>query len=78
MPEREKIEEPASVSEDDLEGMGRQIRSYEQQLKQYLDKVQPSVDLYNFAIEKEGDAVTIEFGLRATLRPRRKPRISDL
>jgi hypothetical protein len=78
MSETQKVEESNSRSGDNLEGMGGQIRSYERQLKEYLEKIDASVDSYNFSIEKAGDGITIELGLRATIRPKRRMRNSEI
>jgi hypothetical protein len=68
--ESEHVERHNRRSGDELEAMGRQIRSYERQVREYLAKIDANVDTYNFSVEKNGDALTIEVGLRATIRAR--------
>ena len=63
-------------SDADLEEVGRQIRSYERQVRDYLGKIDANVDAYNFSVEKSGDEIIIELGLRAKIRTKR--RTSDL
>ena len=74
MAESERLEPSDRRSDADLEGMGRQIRSYERQVREYLGNIDAEIDSYNFSLEKSGEGITIELGLRATLRPKHRER----
>jgi hypothetical protein len=52
------------VSMDDVRN---QISSYEHQIREYLDKLDATVEAYKFSVEKHGDGLTIDMSLRATI-----------
>jgi hypothetical protein len=63
MPRNEK--EGGHVS---LDNVRNQISSYEHQIREYLDKLDATVDAYKFSVEKHGDGLTIDISLRATIQ----------
>jgi len=52
------------VSMDDVRN---QISSYEHQIREYLHKLDATVDAYKFSVEKHGDGLTIDISLKATI-----------
>lgn len=42
--------------------------SYEHQIREYLDKLEATVDTYKFSVEKHGEGLTIDMALRATIQ----------
>jgi hypothetical protein len=60
---REKKEE-GHMSVDEVK---HQLMSYEHQIREYLDKLEATVDTYKFSVEKHGEGLTIDMALRATI-----------
>jgi len=50
-----------------LDNVRNQISSYEHQIREYLDKLDATVEAYKFSVEKHGDGLTIDISLRATI-----------
>ncbi|MGD0395369.1 MAG: hypothetical protein ABSB26_00475 [Nitrososphaerales archaeon] len=51
-----------------LDDVRDRISSYEHQIREYLDKLDATVDAYKFSVEKHGDGLTIDISLRATIQ----------
>lgn len=51
-----------------IDNVRTQISSYERQIREYLDKLDATVDAYKFSVEKHGDGLTIDISLRATIQ----------
>ena len=51
-----------------MDNVRNQISSYEHQIREYLDKLDATVDAYKFSVEKHGDGLTIDISLRATIQ----------
>jgi hypothetical protein len=64
-----KNEKGGAVS---LDNVRNQLLSYEHQIKEYLDKLEATVDTYKFSVEKHGEGLTVDIALRATVRPKAK------
>jgi ABC-type transporter Mla subunit MlaD len=43
---------------DNLDDVRKQLLAYENQIKEYLGKVNASIDTYKFSVEKHGDGIT--------------------
>jgi hypothetical protein len=63
MSKTEKNEE-SHVSVDSVK---HQLLSYEHQIKEYLDKLEATVDTYKFSVEKHGEDLTLDMALKATI-----------
>jgi hypothetical protein len=50
-----------------VDGVRHQLLSYENQIKEYLDKLEATVDNYKFSVEKHDEGLTIDMALRATI-----------
>lgn len=50
-----------------VDSVRHQLLSYEHQMKEYLDKLEATVDTYKFSVEKHGEGLTIDVALRATI-----------
>jgi hypothetical protein len=50
-----------------VDGVRHQLLSYEHQIKEYLDKLEATVDTYKFSVEKHDDGLTFDMALRATI-----------
>jgi hypothetical protein len=50
-----------------LDNVRHQLMSYERQLKELLDKLEATVDTYKFSVEKQGDGLTLDMALKATV-----------
>ncbi|MGA2666137.1 MAG: hypothetical protein ABSF83_14450 [Nitrososphaerales archaeon] len=57
---------------ENLESVGSQIRAYEKQFKDFLDRFDASVEDYKFSVEKKGEEIIIDVGLRARIRPKHR------
>ena len=51
-----------------MDNVRNQISSYEHQIREYLDKLDATVDTYKFSVEKHGDGLTVDISLRATIQ----------
>jgi hypothetical protein len=60
--DKKEVEDHISVDE-----VKHQLISYEHQIKEYLDKLEATVDTYKFSVEKHGEGLTIDMALRATI-----------
>jgi hypothetical protein len=61
-------------SDDDhlsVDGVRHQLLSYENQIKEYLDKLEATVDTYKFSVEKHDEGLTIDIALRATIHAKK-------
>jgi hypothetical protein len=47
-----------------------QLMSYEHEIREYLDKLEATVDTYKFSVEKHGEGLSIDMALRATIHVR--------
>ncbi|HME19329.1 MAG TPA: hypothetical protein VKF15_06325 [Nitrososphaerales archaeon] len=63
MSKNEKNEE-GHISVDNVKD---QLMSFEHQIKQYLERLEATVDTYKFSVEKQGEGLTIDMALRATI-----------
>jgi hypothetical protein len=59
-----KNEKAGAVS---LDSVRNQVLSYEHQIKEYLNKLDATVDTYKFSVEKHGDGLTVDISLKATI-----------
>jgi hypothetical protein len=50
-----------------VDGVRHQLMSYEHLIKEYLDKLEATVDTYKFSVEKHGEGLTIDMALKATI-----------
>ena len=50
-----------------MENVKNQLMSYEHQIREYLDKLEATVDTYKFSVEKHGEGLTIDMALKATV-----------
>jgi hypothetical protein len=50
-----------------MDNVRNQISSYEHQIREYLDKLDATVETYKFSVEKQGDGLIMDISLRATL-----------
>jgi len=50
-----------------LDNVRNQISSYEHEIREYLDKLDATVEAYKFSVEKHGDGLTIDMSLKATI-----------
>jgi hypothetical protein len=53
-----------------LDNMRQQLLAYENQIKEYLDKVNANIDSYKFSVEKDGDGIMIDVAMRASIQPK--------
>ena len=50
-----------------LDNVRHQLMSYEQQLKELLDKLEATVDTYKFSVEKQGEGLILDMALKASV-----------
>jgi hypothetical protein len=50
-----------------VDGVKNQLLSYEQQIREYLDRLEATVDTYKFSVEKHGEGLTLDMALKATI-----------
>ena len=55
---------------DNLDDVRKQLLAYENQIKEYLNKVDANVDSYKFSVEKHGEGITVDIAMRATIQPK--------
>lgn len=53
-----------------LEELRNRIKKYGDELREVLVDHDASIDTYKFAVEKEGDAYSIEMAVRARIKPK--------
>lgn len=55
-----------------IDNVKNQIQSYEHQIREYLSKIDATVDTYKFSVEKHGEGITIDISFKATIQPKAK------
>jgi len=50
-----------------VDNVKHQLMSYEHEIREYLDKLEATVDTYKFSVEKHGEGLSIDMALRATI-----------
>ena len=55
---------------DNLDDVRKQLLAYENQIKEYLSKVNANMDSYKFSVEKHGEGIVVDIAMRATIQPK--------
>jgi hypothetical protein len=50
-----------------VDSVKHQLLSYENQIREYLDRLEATVDTYKFSVEKHGEGLTLDMALKATI-----------
>ena len=53
---------------DNLDEVRKQLLAYQNQIKEYLGKVNANIDSYKLSVEKHGDGITVDIAMRATIQ----------
>ena len=59
-----------------LQQLRERITTYETEMREYLNKHEASVEMYKFAVEKEGDGYSIDVAIKASIHPKNRSGIS--
>ena len=59
-----------------LQELKSRIADYRTEIREYLDSHEASVEMYKFAVEKEGDGYSIEVAVKANIHPKNRSGIS--
>lgn len=55
-----------------LQQLRARIATYENEMREYLDSHQATVEMYKFSVEKEGDGFSVEVDIKASLHPKNR------
>lgn len=59
-----------------LQQLRGRITTYEAEMREYLESHEGNVEMYKFAVEKEGDGYSVEFAVKASIHPKNKSGIT--
>ena len=59
-----------------LQQLRGRITTYETEMREYLASHEASVEMYKFAVEKEGDGYSVEVAVKASIHPKNRAGIS--
>ncbi len=62
--------EPAGRESVSIDSVRERILAFEHEIKQYLDHLNANVEYYKFSVEKQGEGLTVEASVKATVRQR--------
>src|SRR5712692_8077540 len=66
----EKMKQSAQKFNETMDNVQAQLQTYGNQIRDYLNKAHADIDVYRFAVEKQGDGLAIEVMFRAVLKPK--------
>ena len=69
-----ELESDGGSNSDAIESMTTQLGSYGKQLTKQLQNLDAKIDAYHLTVQKEGNGVTIDFGLRTTIQLKQESR----
>ncbi len=62
--------EPAGHEGVSIDSVRERVLAFEHEIKQYLDHLNANVEYYKFSVEKQGEGLTVEASVKATVRQR--------